>query len=95
MSVQVRTAETAETAEIAEIAETANQQTEELGHGYEFRGRGVESREPRLWEEPRKTTVSSPVRAARLAGRQVPSIERRRAVKSTKVRRCKVGRLRR
>ena len=43
-------------------------------------GDGVESREPRLWEEPRKTTVSSPVRAARLAGRQVPSIERRRAV---------------
>ena len=40
----------------------------------------VEGREPRLWEEPRKTTVSSPVRAARLAGRQVPSIERRRAV---------------
>jgi len=47
LSVQVRTAETAETAEIAEIAETANQQTEELGHGYEFRGRGVESREAR------------------------------------------------
>jgi len=31
------------------------------------------SREPRLWEEPRKTTVSSPGGVALLAGRQVPS----------------------
>jgi hypothetical protein len=38
-------------------------------------GRGVEGREPRLWEELRKTTVSSPGGVAPLVGRQVPSIE--------------------
>ena len=35
----------------------------------------VQEREPRLWEELRKTTVSSPGGVAPLVGRQVPSIE--------------------
>ena len=40
-------------------------------------GGEVEGREPRLWEELRKTTVSSPGGVAPLVGRQVPSIEGR------------------
>ncbi len=43
---------------------------------------GIEARswEPRLWEEPQKTTEGSPGGVAPSAGRQMPSIGRLKAI---------------